>query len=256
MNIYIYGFQGILFLVAIFANLLSALSGGGAGLIQLPVLLLLGLQFPTALATHKMASVALGIGASLQYFKKRSLKRSFSAFILFCGLPGVLVGSQLALVIPERAGALSLGTLTLFLGIFSAKCPHINNLSNKQEISLTKKLSGGFVLFIIGLINGSLASGTGLFVTIWLVVWFGLSYTSAIAYTLVLVGVVWNGTGAVALAMNTAIRWEWLPALIGGALLGGYIGAHIAIAKGEKLVKKAFEIISFAVGTSLILKAI
>ena len=50
--------------IAIGANALSALAGGGAGLVQLPALILLGLPFAMALATHKLASVALGIGAT------------------------------------------------------------------------------------------------------------------------------------------------------------------------------------------------
>ena len=41
--------------IAIGANALSALAGGGAGLVQLPALILLGLPFSMALATHKVA---------------------------------------------------------------------------------------------------------------------------------------------------------------------------------------------------------
>ena len=67
--------QLVLFLVSLVANLFSAFSGGGAGLIQLPVLIFMGLPFTIALATHKVASVALGIGAtvvrrSLEYAAK------------------------------------------------------------------------------------------------------------------------------------------------------------------------------------------
>ena len=58
----------ILFIISLIANLLSALAGGGAGLLQLPALLMLGLPFPTALATHKIASVALGAGASIRHW--------------------------------------------------------------------------------------------------------------------------------------------------------------------------------------------
>ena len=43
-------------LIAVIANAMSAM-GGGAGLVQLPALILLGL-LATALATHKLASVA------------------------------------------------------------------------------------------------------------------------------------------------------------------------------------------------------
>lgn len=54
--------QFLLFVISLLANLFSAFAGGGAGLIQLPVLLFLGLPFGVALATHKVASVALGLG--------------------------------------------------------------------------------------------------------------------------------------------------------------------------------------------------
>ena len=39
--------------IAIGANALSALAGGGAGLVQLPALILLGLPFSMALATTR-----------------------------------------------------------------------------------------------------------------------------------------------------------------------------------------------------------
>ena len=44
--------QLLLFLISLLANLFSAFSGGGAGLIQLPALIFLGLPFVVALATH------------------------------------------------------------------------------------------------------------------------------------------------------------------------------------------------------------
>jgi hypothetical protein len=70
------------FVASLVANLLSALAGGGAGLVQLPVLILLGLSFPLALATHKVASVALGIGATLRHLRERSLNPHLGACCL------------------------------------------------------------------------------------------------------------------------------------------------------------------------------
>ena len=77
----------ILFVVSLAANILSALAGGGAGLLQLPALLILGLPFGTALATHKIASVALGVGAGLRHFQNRTLAPGLSILILLAGLP-------------------------------------------------------------------------------------------------------------------------------------------------------------------------
>lgn len=109
------------------------------------------------------------------------------------------------------------------------------------------------MLFVIGVLNGSLTSGSGLFVTLWLVRWFGFDYKRAVAYTLVLVGVFWNGAGAVTLGILSEVRWDWLPALLAGSLLGGYLGAHLAISKGNRLIKRGFEVISLAIGVKLII---
>jgi len=57
--------QLLLFIVSLVANLFSAFAGGGAGLLQFPALIFLGLPFGVALATHKVASVALGVGVTL-----------------------------------------------------------------------------------------------------------------------------------------------------------------------------------------------
>ena len=109
------------------------------------------------------------------------------------------------------------------------------------------------MIFVIGVLNGSLTSGTGLFVTIWLVRWFGLDYKTAVAYTLILVGLFWNGSGALTLGLLSEIYWPWLPALLLGSLIGGYIGAHLAIVKGNRIIKRSYEIITLLVGTKLIL---
>ena len=74
--------------IAIGANALSALAGGGAGLVQLPALILLGLPFSMALATHKVASVALGLGASGRHWRASSLDLKRSAARLVSSWPG------------------------------------------------------------------------------------------------------------------------------------------------------------------------
>ena len=81
--------QLALFLISLIANVFSAFSGGGAGLIQLPALIFLGLPFSVALATHKFASVALGIGATIRHLREEPLERRFALFMLVAGLPGV-----------------------------------------------------------------------------------------------------------------------------------------------------------------------
>ena len=248
-----WGEQFLLFLVAVAANGFSALAGGGAGLIQLPALIFLGLPFAVALATHKVASVALGVGASLRHWREGALERRFAMLILVTGLPGAVLGASLILHVPGRWAEVALGILTAGLGLYSLLRPNLGTVHAELHRDSWGYAVGGSVLFAIGVLNGSLTSGTGLFVTLWLVHWFGLDYKRAVAYTLVLVGLFWNGAGALTLMSLGDVKWDWMPALLAGSVLGGYLGAHYAIAKGNRLIKRCFEVVTLAVGTKLIL---
>lgn len=249
-------FQILLFGVALLANSLSAFAGGGAGLIQLPLLIFLGLPFPVALATHKLASVSLGIGASLRHFQEKSLSPLLVFLILFCGLPGVFLGASVVLSLSEKFSLIFLGVLTFSLGLYSSGQSQLGIRETFVRFSKSNLCIGGFVLFLLGFLNGSFSSGTGLFVTLWLVSWFGLSYTKAVGYTLILVGLFWNGAGAFVLGFNGQIQWAWLPMLLLGSIGGGYVGAHFSLLKGNKFVKSIFEGISVLVGISLVIRAL
>jgi len=248
--------QLALFVGALLANAVSALAGGGAGLVQLPLLILLGLPFPFALATHKLASVALGVGASLRHARERRLNLRFALLILISGLPGVWLGARLVLLLPPRLCTLLLGLLTIGLGLYSLGRPDLGTRLQPRSHGPAGLLVGGLVLFGIGVLNGSLTSGTGLFVTLWLVRWFGLDYGRAVAYTLILVGLFWNGTGAFTLGLQGQIAWRWIPSLLLGSLLGGYLGASLAIARGNRLVKRSFEVLALMMGASLLFKTL
>jgi len=245
--------QLIIFVISLIANIFSAFAGGGAGLIQLPALIFLGLPFAIALATHKVASVALGVGATLRHLKEDALERRFALFILACGLPGVIIGANIILHVPGRSAEIALGVLTASLGIYSWLQPALGQAHSTLHRDPYGYVFGGLMIFLIGILNGSLTSGTGLFVTMWLVRWFGLDYKRAVAYTLILVGLFWNGSGAITLGLLTEIKWSWLPALLLGSLLGGYVGAHLSIIKGNRWIKRVYEIITLLIGLKLLL---
>ncbi len=247
-----YSAQLLLFLVSLIANVFSAFSGGGAGLIQLPALIFLGLPFAVALATHKVASVALGAGATVRHLRESSLERRFTLFVLGAGLPGVVLGASVILQVPGRTAEVALGVLTTGLGAYSWLKADLGQVYAPAHRDARGLVIGASALFAIGVLNGSLTSGTGLFVTLWLVRWFGLDYRRAVAYTLVLVGLFWNGAGALTLGLLGEIRWAWLPALLLGSLLGGYMGAHLSIVKGNRWIKRGFELLTLGVGVKLI----
>jgi len=245
--------QSLLFLISLIANIFSAFAGGGAGLLQFPALIFLGLPFGIALATHKVASVALGVGATIRNLREGSLQRKLTLIIVIFGVPGVVLGASVILFVPDRSAEIALGVLTAGLGLYSVFKPELGQELKTFSHERWRYVAGGAVLFFLGVLNGSLTSGTGLFVTLWLVQWFGMDYKRAVAHTLVLVGLFWNGTGAITLGILGEIKWDWLPALLLGSFIGGYIGAHLAIIKGNRWIKRIFEVITLCVGAKLIL---
>ena len=95
-NTDLYFYKNVLiFFISFISNTFSAISGGGAGLIQLPALILFGLPYYQALATHKVATVALGLGGSIRNFK--NLRNDIYVLwqILFFGTPGVVLGASI-----------------------------------------------------------------------------------------------------------------------------------------------------------------
>ena len=102
----------LIFLISFISNTFSAISGGGAGLIQLPALLLSGIPYYQALATHKVATVALGLGGSIRNYKNLKKDIYVSWQIIFFGIPGVILGTSIVKFLSEQY-------LYFVLGLFS-----------------------------------------------------------------------------------------------------------------------------------------
>ncbi len=240
-----------LFLISLISNIFSAFSGGGAGVIQLPaILLLFDIAFINALAVHKIATVALGIGATSKFVTRVAFDIPLIFKFLVIGVPGVIIGANVISLADENYARMLLGILISSIGLYS-----IFKKGFGEEIIKIKnsqKFLGFILIFISALLNGSLSAGTGLIFTMILISCYGMDYRKAIAYTLIIVGLFYNAVGAITLGLITNINWDILPALFIGSLLGGYIGAKISLSKSNRTIKIVYQIITISVGVSLI----
>ena len=243
----------LLFVIAVVANWFSALAGGGAGLIQLPILIFLGLPFSLALATHKVATVALGLGATARHLKEKHTSIGLLGLIVLAGIPGVVLGAYWIIDIDDRVAEIILGLLTLSLSLYSFMKPELGLKAAPLHRNTWGIAIGALGLFIIGISNGALSAGSGLFVTLWLVYWFGLDYRLAVAHTLIAVGLGWNASGAITMSLMADVKWDWLPALILGSLIGGYLGAQSSIKAGNVWIKRCYETVTLIVAIKLLI---
>ena len=240
-----------IFLISFFSNTFSAISGGGAGLFQLPALILSGVPYYQALASHKLATVALGIGGSLRNYKSLGNDIYIAVQILIFGLPGVIFGASLVEFISEQYLYLTLGVFSILLAFYSFIRSDLGLTSVNNNLNLTHKIRFLIFIFFIGILNGSISSGTGLLVTILLIKTFGIDFLRAISLTFFTVGIFWNFTGAIYLSKIGTVPQNILFLLLIGSFAGGYFGAHLSKLKGNVLVKKTFTTVCLLIGISL-----
>ena len=237
----------LLLFISFVSNLFSAFSGGGAGIIQLPaILLLFEISFPVALATHKISTVLLAIGASLKFFEKNKPDRRIFNEGLIVALPAVIIGAFSITYIDENIARKLLGVLIFIVFILSF---------TKGTNQKTKEVNSSmvyFLLFVIGFLNGSLSAGTGLLYTLMLTKIYGFSFKEAIGYTLLVVGLFYNLIGAIVLYLISTISITVLPVLLIGSLAGGYVGAMIAISRSNIFIKIAYQIVTLIVAYKLL----
>ena len=245
-----------IFLISFFSNTFSAISGGGAGLLQLPALILSGVPYHQALASHKLATVALGIGGSLRNYKSLRNDIWVSWQILIFGLPGVIFGAYIVVYISEQYLYLFLGIISILLSFYSVLKSDLGLSSGNIKLNLRQKIRFIIFIFLIGILNGSISSGTGLLVTILLIRTFGMDFLRAISLTFLTVGIFWNFTGAILLSKIVSVPSNILIILIIGSFTGGYFGAHLSKLKGNILIKKSFTTVCLLVGISLLIKSI
>ncbi len=245
-----------LFLISFFSNTFSAISGGGAGLLQLPALILSGVPYYQALASHKLATVALGIGGSLRNYKSLGNDMFVASQILTFGLPGVIFGASIVKFISEEYLYLFLGIISILLAFYSFFKSDLGLSSKDYKPDFLHKIKFLIFIFFIGILNGSISSGTGLLVTILLIKTFGMDFLRAISLTFFTVGIFWNFTGAIFLSRAGAFSSNILIILIIGSFTGGYFGAHLSKLKGNIVIKKTFTTVCLLVGISLLIKSI
>ena len=242
-----------LFLGSVLANTLASLSGGGAGLLQFPLLLFLGLPFSVALATHKVASVALGLGAVASQLKNKNTYIKVCLWLIIFGSLGVVLGAHLILLIPESYAQKMLGVIILLLGVYSRLKKQLGHHEEEINRNWFGWCIGTFLIILIGVINGSLTAGSGLLVTLLLVRWFGYSYKQAVAMTMISVGLVWNALGGITiLNAGVAVHWPWLPLLFIGSFIGGILGANLTHRLPNSIIKLCFEVVTLLVGLKLL----
>lgn len=253
--------------VAFVAGLIDAIAGGG-GLLTVPALLAAGLPPHLALGTNKGQSV-FGSGAALVKFWRSGLIDPERARVGFpLGLLGSALGAALVLAIPAAnlrpMVLVLLAAAALFIGLRRTPRPAASAVPHSPAgltapasaasaaPALARPVVTGAIALTIGAYDGFFGPGTGTFLIVAFVALLGDGLARASAGAKV-VNFASNLAALGLFAWRGLVAWPVAIPMAAGQLCGGWLGAHLAVRRGDALVRRVAVLSALALAVKLAL---
>jgi uncharacterized membrane protein YfcA len=233
----------LLGLAGLAAGFVDAVVGGG-GLIQLPALLL-GLPSAapaTILGTNKLSSICGTTVSSATYYRRiRPDPRTFGP-LMACAFVGSLFGAVIASHISAAAFDPIVLVVLVVVGGYVLFRPSLGETTALRYAGRRHLAAACAIGVVIGVYDGALGPGTGSFFVITLVGVLGYSFLEATAKSR-LANWATNLAALCVFVPQGAVLWK--VGFVMGAcnLVGGYIGARTAVAKGTRFVRIFFIVV-------------
>ena len=222
----------LLVAVAFAAGFVDSIAGGG-GLLSLPALLAAGLPPHLALGTNKGQSVFGSAAATVRYAHAGVVDRRRALVSFPAGFCGALLGAWLVLRLrPDVLRPLVLVLLVAAAAVLVVRRPG----GDHRPLTTAILPAASGIALLIGTYDGFFGPGTGTFLLI--------------AHTVVLGDSIAKGTGAakvVNFASNLAsvavfafrgvVVWKIALPMAAAQAAGGWLGAHVAVKKGDRFIR-------------------
>lgn len=244
--------RSLMVLVTAFvATALSSMSGGGASVINIPVLLSLGVPFPIATATQKLSSAFWVLPAACNYLRGRKLNWAFVLLFAFVGLFGSYLGVVFVISFNTRLMQQLIGALIIALVIYTHFKKDVG-INETVVLSKFRKLITYPAALLLGFYESIFGAGNGILFSAVAIYGRGFDFINALGYYYV-VAFFWVCFAATLLIAkgyyDTSVM---VPAVI-GSIIGGYTGSRYARYKGSRFLKLVFVIIGGLLGLKLVL---
>ena len=224
-----------LFLVAgLFGGWVDAIAGGG-GLITIPAFLAVGVPPDLALGTNKLQASFGSSLAAWRYGRHPGLVEWRMAWIgVAWTLVGAVAGTYAVMLLPTKALACLIPFLRAGVAVYVLLSPRFHD--EDQPARMPPRMAFALLGLMLGFYDGFFGPGTGSFWAVGLVSLAGYGLTRATGYTKVM-----NCTSNVASLAVFLIGGKvlFLPALTMavGQAVGSWIGSHMALRNGAKLIR-------------------
>lgn len=223
-------------------GIIDAVAGGG-GLVTLPAYLIAGLPPHLAAGTNKCGNFFGTAIATCRFLKRGNIHWGSAVSAAVCALIGAWLGARLNMVVPERTLYYLMLAVVPIMAIFLMWKRDFGTEDRSGELKKTNLilLSAGIGL-VVGCYDGFFGPGAGTFLM--------LAFTGLCKFDLLtasgntkLANSASNVASLITFAIGGKVLWVvGLPAAICG-VLGGYLGASLALKKGARIIRPMFIVV-------------
>jgi len=238
----------VLFALALLAGLVDAIAGGG-GLVTLPALLWAGLPPVAALATNKAQAVFGSFTAAVNFIHKGAVDLRRATFSVLCTFAGAAAG---AASVQYLGGELLERIIPLLLIAFAGYflfSPRVSDLDSRRRLT-----EGAFALLVgtgVGFYDGFFGPGTGTFFAMGFVALLGYNLRRATGHTKLL-NFASNLAALLFFLPGGQVLWSIGLVMGAGQLIGAWIGSHLVLEHGTRLVRPVLVVVALAVSVRLL----
>ncbi|MBS1271385.1 MAG: putative membrane transporter protein YfcA [Candidatus Marinimicrobia bacterium] len=226
---------GLVTVIGIVAGIVNTMAGGGS-LLTLPLLIFLGLPATLANGTNRVAVFCQNLSAVAGFRRKGFKNIEYGLFLAVPAVIGAIAGAWVAIDISDTVFERVLGILMLVMVVLILWNP-TRNMSSKGEI-LTKKrrwMAAFFFLFV-GFYGGFIQAGVGILVIATLTLVNGFDLVKTNSYKVV-INSFFTFIALMIFAFHSEVDWIVGFLLAIGMGIGGWVGSHLAVEKGEPLIR-------------------
>src|SRR5262252_7335276 len=265
-------FTAIVFLGALLAGFLGALTGLGGGVVVVPLLsLLLGVDIRYAVGASLVSVIATSSGAAAAYVREGFSNIRIGMFLEIATTFGALVGAYLTAHVPASAIAVIFGLMLMYSAYLSRKLrPRTDTRQPPDPLATKLKINGSFpgatgvreynvyrvpagfsVMFAAGALSGLLGIGSGALKVVAMDQAMKIPFKVSTTTSNFMIGVTAAASAGVYLSRGYIDPGLAMPVML-GVLAGSLLGARVLVKARTKWLRLVFSAVIVVLAIEMI----
>lgn len=241
---------------ALVATMMAAFVGGGASMFLFPLLIaFIPGTYISLFITGKVGAMVMALTASKMHIKRNALETKLILNLLISGFLGTGLGTYFLQyhfdeILFKRILFAAVVVAAVYL-FWDKKIGVEEKSDHEIKPTFSKHVAVFLFSFFINILNG-IFGGTGIFITVFLVVFLKKSFLKTSGYTMTLYAII-SVFQVIYLATTETFDPTLALFVLLGSLVGGYLGTRLQYLKGSVWIKRASILMLIAVAVKMIL---